>query len=231
MPKLLRRLANLLVRHSARVMPASRSGWSEALNAETALIENDAKALEWAFGGVLASYGMRIGETRGVRSRAARILLALAAAWLGVRMLFAPALILLYRFKERPMAELLGAQTRGDHLQQLIPLINATPAILLLGWLVAGVLYVLTVERLVRSERNAWPFFLGAVAVQLGCIVAERWPGAYVRLHQLALGPHTLRASIHDVLAAGVETAVMVLLGLGLWGRRLTLFDHDMMRP
>lgn len=57
---LLRRMASALLAHAARMLPRNRSSWAEAIEREGQYIENDAAALRWAMGGVLASYRERI---------------------------------------------------------------------------------------------------------------------------------------------------------------------------
>lgn len=56
----LRRLAIALVRHAGRALPKARFQWATAMAHEVGCITDDAAALRWAFGCVLASYKERI---------------------------------------------------------------------------------------------------------------------------------------------------------------------------
>jgi hypothetical protein len=49
-----------LAQHAARVMPGARSPWTDAMRRELDYITDDAAALRWALGGVLASYRSRL---------------------------------------------------------------------------------------------------------------------------------------------------------------------------
>jgi hypothetical protein len=51
-----RRLAVNFVRHAAWVMPHARSQWADAMRRELDYIADDAEALRWAVGCILASY-------------------------------------------------------------------------------------------------------------------------------------------------------------------------------
>jgi hypothetical protein len=55
-------LAIRLVQHAGKVLPADREHWAEAMAAELAHIPDDAAALKWAVGCVIASYSERIDD-------------------------------------------------------------------------------------------------------------------------------------------------------------------------
>jgi adenylate cyclase len=56
----LRRLAVAATRHAARVLPARRAQWAEAMRRELDYIEDDRAALRWALGCVVSSYRTRL---------------------------------------------------------------------------------------------------------------------------------------------------------------------------
>jgi hypothetical protein len=56
------RIAVRLVRHAASVLPPNREHWADAMAAELAHIPDDAAALKWAAGCVIASYSERIQD-------------------------------------------------------------------------------------------------------------------------------------------------------------------------
>ncbi len=56
----LRRLAIALVRHAGRALPKARFQWATAMEHEVGNIADDAAALRWALGCVLASYKERV---------------------------------------------------------------------------------------------------------------------------------------------------------------------------
>jgi hypothetical protein len=59
-PSQLRRLAAMLARHAAWVLPAAPSSWADAMRRELDYIADDADALRWALGCMLASYKARL---------------------------------------------------------------------------------------------------------------------------------------------------------------------------
>jgi len=69
-PGLWRRLAAMLARHAARVLPGGGS-WADAMRRELDYIDDDPAALRWAFGCVLASYRARLTHRPRLRARAA----------------------------------------------------------------------------------------------------------------------------------------------------------------
>jgi hypothetical protein len=57
-----RRWAVKLAQHASWVLPGARSPWAEAMRRELDYIEDDAAALRWAVGCVLASYKARLAS-------------------------------------------------------------------------------------------------------------------------------------------------------------------------
>jgi hypothetical protein len=61
------RAALRLLQHAAKVLPPNREHWADAMAAEIAHIPDDAAALKWAVGCVVASYSERIEDMTTVR--------------------------------------------------------------------------------------------------------------------------------------------------------------------
>jgi len=66
-----RLLAVMLARHAARAMPGAGSPWAEAMRREIDHIADDAEAVRWALGCVLASYRARLLQRPAVNARMA----------------------------------------------------------------------------------------------------------------------------------------------------------------
>jgi pimeloyl-ACP methyl ester carboxylesterase len=64
-----RRLALRLAQHASRVLPGA-GPWADAMRHELDYIADDAAALRWAFGGLLASYRARLAQWRCFSARA-----------------------------------------------------------------------------------------------------------------------------------------------------------------
>ncbi len=58
-----------LAQHAACVMPGARSPWADAMRRELDYIPDDAAALRWALGCVLASYRSRLAHRPWLRVR------------------------------------------------------------------------------------------------------------------------------------------------------------------
>ncbi|HET7786882.1 MAG TPA: hypothetical protein VFL36_12995 [Myxococcales bacterium] len=93
-PSLLRRVATALAAHAARMLPASRSQWAEAMTHEVEHIGADLEAVTWAAGCVLASYVERSKVMNILRTTPARLHLALVIGTQVLAFLFATALTL-----------------------------------------------------------------------------------------------------------------------------------------
>jgi hypothetical protein len=61
------RIAVRLLRHATSVLPPNREHWADAMAAELAHIPDDAAALKWALGCVVASYSERIQHMTTVK--------------------------------------------------------------------------------------------------------------------------------------------------------------------
>jgi pimeloyl-ACP methyl ester carboxylesterase len=66
-----RRLAVRLAQHASWVLPGSRSPWADAMRRELDYIGDDAAALRWAFGCILASYRARLAHRPSFGARTA----------------------------------------------------------------------------------------------------------------------------------------------------------------
>ena len=169
---LIRRIASALMRHAARIMPASRADWSAAMESELGLIEDDKVALHWALGCVIAGYRERTSDmlqTWYVRSALACLIVLLA-----LREFFAPLLIVAYRMKYLGLAHFLGLRTAGDDYRRLIPVMDATPSWLVAAWLVSGLLYLVALWQMLRRTGASYvPFLLGA-GLDLAGVLAIR---------------------------------------------------------
>jgi len=75
-----RRWAMRLAQHALCVMPGARSSWADAMRRELDYIPNDAAALRWALGCVLASYRSRLAHRPWLRLRPAWRQLAASGA-------------------------------------------------------------------------------------------------------------------------------------------------------
>jgi hypothetical protein len=62
-----RRLAARLAEHAARVLPGAQTPWAQAMRRELDYIEDDATALRWALGCILASYRTRLADRLRLR--------------------------------------------------------------------------------------------------------------------------------------------------------------------
>jgi hypothetical protein len=66
-----RRLAVKLAQHAAWILPGARSPWADAMRRELDYIGDDAAAVRWALGCILASYRARLAHRPCVTARAA----------------------------------------------------------------------------------------------------------------------------------------------------------------
>jgi hypothetical protein len=169
--QVMRRCAFALMRHAARIMPASRVQWSAAMESELAHIENDSVALHWALGCVIAGYRERISDM--LHTWYARSALACLLVLLALREFFAPLLIFAYRMQYLGLAHFLGLRTAGDDYRRLIPIMDATPSWLAAMWVAAGLLYLVALWQMLRRTGASYvPFFLGFVLDAIGEMTA-----------------------------------------------------------
>ena len=167
-----RRIAQALMRHAARVMPASELRWAEAMQNELLAIDDDRVALGWALGCVIAGYSERLNAT--LQTGYARSALACLIALLALREFFAPLLIFSYRMQYMGLAHFLGLRTAGDDYRRLIPVMDATPSWLPVLWAAAGLMYLVALWRMLhRKDGSIAPFFL-AFALDQACAVTAK---------------------------------------------------------
>jgi hypothetical protein len=165
-----RRLARVLMRHAARVMPAP--DWGAAMQNELEAIADDQVALQWAIGCLFAGYGERLNgmlQTWYARSAVAGLITLLAC-----REFFAPLLILAYRTHHIGLAHFLGLRTAGDDYRRLIPVMDATPSWLPVLWVAAGLLFLIALWRMLRRlEGSVLLFFLAFGLDLAGAVTAK----------------------------------------------------------
>jgi hypothetical protein len=157
-----RQIASALMRHAAWIMPTARAGWSAAMESELGHIEDDAVALRWALGCVIAGYREWVSDMILLRTWYARSALACLIVLLALREFFAPLLIFAYRMQYLGLAHFLGLRTEGDNYRRLIPIMDATPLWLVALWAAAGLLYLVALWQMLRRTGASYvPFFLG----------------------------------------------------------------------
>lgn len=158
----LRALAEHLMGHAAKVMPAARQGWIEAMRAEVHHITDDRSAAAFALGCVQVSYAQGITTMATLVGITRWSLAALALAWAGFLGL---ASVLIIEAKVTPdlIAAELGREPESvDALQFLLayPAWEVAVTLIATGLLLAGAL------QLLRARPEA--FALLATAVTLG---------------------------------------------------------------
>lgn len=165
-----RRIAQSLMRHAARVMPAG--DWGAAMQNELQAIDDDRVALHWAVGCVIAGYSERLNVM--LQSWYARAALAGLIALLAAREFFAPLLIFAYRMQYLGLAHFLGLRTAGDDYRRLIPVMDATPAWLPVLWIAAGLLFLMALWRMLRRADGSVALFFLAFGLDLaGAVMAK----------------------------------------------------------
>jgi hypothetical protein len=167
-----RRLAQALMRHAARVMPARKMDWGAAMQNELEAIADDQVALRWAIGCVFAGYGERLNGM--LQTWYVRLGMAGLIALLACREFFAPLLILAYRMHYIGLAHFLGLRTAGDDYRRLIPVMDATPSWLPVLWVAAGLLFLIALWRMLRRlEGSVLLFFLAFGLDLAGAVTAK----------------------------------------------------------
>jgi hypothetical protein len=106
-----RRWAVELAQHASWVLPGARSPWAEAMRRELDYIEDDAAALRWAVGCVLASYKARLARLPRMRGRVGRGAVLRHAATSGAVMLVIGLALL---------------ENAGGHTEPPRPVVNET---------------------------------------------------------------------------------------------------------
>ncbi len=213
-----RRLAIALVAHAARILPASRSPWADAMRHEIEHIEHDTEALTWAAGCAVASYVERSRAMDLIHAPGVRWLLAVVVGLQAVPLLFATVLTVAWRFGFSGVAGLLGGFTPGDDYRRLIPLMSATPWWLHLLWVTGACLCVVAGWKLLRRSRAAFPIFATAwILASVANLVGRAMP-EYREAFSFSTPLFT-----RDYLIPAMQALVPVLLAVALWihGRHL----------
>jgi hypothetical protein len=138
-----RRLAALMIRHTLRVMPESRTEWAQGMAREIHHIDNDREALSWAVGCVSAAYGARL-RAQAELARGVRLLLA---AWC-----VAGPLLFFYRTALFSMCPFYTANPECQAMLNPVPFA-------LHG--IANTLYLVTAIYLVRNRMAFRPYITG----------------------------------------------------------------------
>ena len=197
-----RHIAHMLANHAVWIMP--RKEWGEAMRSELQAIDDDADALRWAAGCVLAGY--REEANAILQTGYARGGLAFLIAFLALREFFAPMLIFAYRMQYRGLAHFLGMGTARHDYRRLIPVMDATPPWLPVLWALAGLLYLVALWRMLRRGNGSVTLFFMAFALDLAGIWA-------IQSVQMSTGVVITPNPI--VRAAGVVLTLVV--GFLLW--------------
>ncbi len=210
----MRRIALALIEHAARILPAARAPWAEAMRHEIHHIEKDREALVWAIGCVFASYVERARVLRIPNPGLGRVLLALFMGCEALPMLFTTVLTLAWRLDDFEDTDLLRTWTPFDNYRQYIPLMEAIPWWLHTLWVATAFLLIATAVQILRKRQSAYPLFASAWLLgSTGDLVALSLP-AY-RATRLFQSPMSLR----EYVTAVVTALVPVLIALILWVR------------
>lgn len=173
----LRRLASALTRHAARILPASRSDWAQAMRTELDHIESDLEALRWAIGCVLAGYVERSRVMRLLDTEMARAILTLLLATQVLSFLFATILTLAWRLHCLGLAAFLGSFTPGDDYRRFIPLMDSIPWWIHAMWVAASVLFFASAWQLIRKRPSAFLLFAaGWIIGTTGNLIGQASP-------------------------------------------------------
>src|SRR5512146_1153485 len=215
-----RRWARILVQGAAYLLPTGYASWGEAMRCEVEYIDDARAALRWAAGALCAAGIQRIGDLLTTRWAACGI--ALVAFLQALGMLFAPVLIIAWRFHWLRIDELLGGQLPGDRYQRFVPLMNATPAWQMALWVAVALLFLVVAWRLLRKNHSAFSLF--AIAVLLvyassctGWIDRQLHPAlAEIYRHTFAFARPGFR---RDCLIPAAQQAVPLLMAAALWWR------------
>jgi hypothetical protein len=164
----LRRLAAMLARYAARVMPAERRHWADAMQNEMTYVADDRDAIRWAFGFLRVAHAARLGSLRLLDVAFVRLGGVLLAATLAFDALFAPTLTIAYRTGSLGIAERLGGATAGDDYTRLIPLLEGIPLWIHMLAVTGGLCYVAAIGLLLRRRRAAHIAILVGVGVHVG---------------------------------------------------------------
>jgi hypothetical protein len=165
--RVMRSAARLLARHAASVAPHPRAGWGNAMQREVEHIEDDAEALGWAFGCVLASY-----EERAMHlSKPVLIILRMVVAGLiGVYALSQLPIVLMvwgYKAGNFELAAATDGVTAGDDFHRFVPLMDQMSWLQLIGGGLQCAFYLCAVVAIVVGWRRAPLLFAAGFLLQV----------------------------------------------------------------
>lgn len=218
--RLHRRWARLLARWAAFLLPTGYAAWGEAMRCEVEHIDDAREALRWAAGALGAAGIQRIGDLLTTRWAAGGMALAACLQALGV--LFAPVLIIAWRFHWLRIDELLAGQLPGDRYQRFVPLMNATPPWQVALSICVALLFLVVAWRLLHRSHGAFSLF--AIAVLLvyasscaGWIDRQFHPTlAEIYRRTFTFGRPSVR---RDYLIPAAQQALPLLMAAALWWR------------
>ncbi len=210
----MRRIAFALIEHAARILPAARAPWAEAMRHEIHHIEKDRKALTWAIGCVFASYVESVRVLRISNPGSGRVLLA---SWVGCEalyMLCTTILTLAWQLNDFKHPGLLRTWTAYENYRQYIPLMEAIPWWLHALWVATAVLLLATAMQILRKRRAAYSVFASAWLLgSVSDLIAQSLP-AY-RAARSFQSP----MPVHEYVTSIVTALVPVLTALALRAR------------
>jgi hypothetical protein len=196
-----RRLAQILLRLGAVLLPSERSSWAAVMRNEAQSIEDDREALHWAMGGVRAGMAERLTawRTRGILSTH-----ALGILWIGIFIVssaFNVSIALAARMGNQRVASALGWWMKGFEYDRFVPLADAMPPglFVLMGLVVA--LFTVSLYLSVRNRPTAFAAFCSALVLSLAVWLYELGIPAY--MHAIP-AQHRWRIGICFVLTAAV---------------------------
>lgn len=209
-----RRLAEVLVRYAAQLLPPGRSEWAAAMREEVLHISDANAAVRWAVGCVGAGIKERI---RSMNPMTLRWFRWGASGWLALQALsglFDGIFVLCYKFQylfnyrlqRVGIMEFLGQRTEGDDYRRFVPLMNATGIWEPLVALLASALYLAAITQVLRRKAHAFSFFLGALALSIG-----PW------LYSLSKAEVLQTFSLHHLVRDGVIYGLTAVLGVAIW--------------
>ena len=215
-----RRWARILARWAACLLPTGYASWGEAMRCEVEHIDDARVALRWATGALCAAGIQRIGNLLTTRWGARGI--ALVVFLQALSMLFAPVLIIAWRFHWLRIDELLGGQLPGDRYQRFVPLMNATPPWQVALWIAVALLFLVVAWRLLRKNHGTFSLFVIAVLL----VYASSCAGWIDRQFHPALAEvyrrsftFARRSFRRDYLIPAAQQALPLLMAAALWWR------------
>lgn len=208
----LRRLASALTRHAARVLPASRSDWAQAMRSELDHIESDVDAIRWAIGCMLAGYVERSRIMHLLDTGIARAILTLALATQVLSFLFATVLTLAWRLHYLGLAAFLGSFTPGDDYRRFIPLMDSIPWWIHAMWVSASILFFASAWQLIRKQPSAFLIFAcGWILGTAGNLIGQASP-----VYRAAFSfPEPMFT--RDYLIPAATALIPILIAAALW--------------